>query len=596
MGDDRLITRSPLFGIRSANLQLVTVHFSVTYVKMCFVRIRPRTRICLHPYSGSACSVPNEINGSVESDMYTEEGADKMLKIRERTEIIDQPAYGSLYNSLRRWARTQPEASFIIEAETGNEITYAHTLAAVNMMRLFLGDAPRCIILALPSGLVNAVIWISALTGGHQLIPLSPGASDEEIAWVTRRYRPDVLFVERREDVPRFACPAARVITRQMCDALIKYAPYQVQPMLTPLEGRVCLATSGTTGESKSVILSERQIAWTADHVRSSHQLSREDRGLTVLPFFHVNAPVVSLCSSLLAGSTVVIAQRFSSRNFWLWIERYQITWASIVPTIVAMLLRTEMPDLIPSSLHFVRTGSAPLPAADLQAFEARFDIPVIETYGLSEAASQVVANPLPPGIHKPGSAGLPVGVSLRICSPHTEKENAELRDVPQGENGEICIAGPAVIHAYHDNVGNDAFQDGWFRTGDLGYLDEDGYLFITGRLREVINRGGENIAPREIEEVLLASPLIQEAAVVGRPDPIYGEQVVAYIVVQGNWNSAGKQALSRYVSQHLSQPKVPIDFIVLDALPKNATGKVERRLLRAREQARATCRDAVLI
>jgi acyl-CoA synthetase (AMP-forming)/AMP-acid ligase II len=524
-----------------------------------------------------------------------EEGIDKMLKTREHRENIDQPANGSLYHNLRHWARTQPEANFIIEVETGNEITYAHTLAAVNTMRLFLGDAPHCIILALPGGLVNAVIWICALSGGHQLIPLSPDASSAEIAWVTRRYRPDVLFIEQQEDAQRFHCPDARIITRQMCDALIKYAPYQVQTMLAPLEGRVCLATSGTTGEAKSVVLSERQIAWTADHVRSSHQLSREDRGLTVLPFFHVNAPVVSLCASLLAGSTVVIAQRFSSRNFWLWIERYQITWASIVPTIVAMLLRTEIPDLIPSSLRFVRTGSASLPAADLLAFETRFGIPVIETYGLSEAASQVVANPLSPGIHKPGSAGLPVGVSLRICSPRTE-ENAKLCDVPQGANGEICIAGPGVIHAYHEQIGNAAFQDGWFRTGDLGYLDADGYLFITGRLREVINRGGENIAPREVEEVLLSFPLIQEAAVVGRPDPIYGEQVVAYIVVQENWNSAGRQALSQYVSQRLSPPQTPIDFIVLDALPKNATGKVERRLLRAREQARATHRNTVLI
>lgn len=510
-----------------------------------------------------------------------------MLKIREHTENRDQPANGSLYNNLRQWAETQPEAPFIIEAETGNEITYAHALAAVNTMRLFLGDTPRCILLALPGGLVNAIIWLCALSGGHQLIPLAPDASAAEIAWVMKRYRPDVLCIEQPGDAHRFPCPDALIITRQMCDALIKYAPYQVQTMLSPREGRVCLATSGTTGEAKSVILNERQIAWTADHVRSSHQLSRADRGLTVLPFFHVNAPVVSLCASLLAGSTVVIAQRFSGRNFWLWIERYEITWASIVPTIVAMLLRTEMSDPIPSSLRFVRTGSAPLPAADLLAFEDRFGVPVIETYGLSEAASQVVANPLPPGIHKPGSAGLPVGVSLRICSPRSEEDTA-LRDVPQGSNGEICIAGPGVIQAYHEQAGNTAFQDGWFRTGDLGYLDADGYLFIIGRLREVINRGGENIAPREVEEVLLTSPLIQEAAVVGRPDPIYGEQVVAYLVVQEHWTATDRQALLQYVSQRLSPPKTPVDFIVLDALPKNATGKVERRLLRAREQARA--------
>jgi acyl-CoA synthetase (AMP-forming)/AMP-acid ligase II len=518
-----------------------------------------------------------------------------MLEIKENRKHI-QAVDGSLYKALCQWARTQPEASFLIEAETGREITYTHALAAVNTMRHFLGDTPRCIALALPGGLVNSVIWLSALSGGHQLIPLSPDASDGEKARVVNKYRPNVLYVERMEDAEHFHCPTARIITLQMCDALINYAPYQVQARLAPQEGCVCLSTSGTTGEPKGVILNERQIAWTAAHVRSSHQLSKQDRGLTVLPFFHVNAPVVSLCSSLLAGSTMVIAQRFSSRNFWGWIEQYQITWASIVPTIVAMLLRTDMPATVPPSLRFVRTGSASLPAADLQAFEARFAIPVLETYGLSEAASQVVANPLPPAIHKPGSAGLPVGVTLRICSPRTDKDNIELRDVPQGENGEICIAGPSVIHEYYEHAGNDAFQDGWFRTGDLGHLDEEGYVFITGRLREVINRGGENIAPREVEEVLLTFPRVLEAAAVGRPDSIYGEQVVAYIVVQGDWNSEGQQELSHYVSQRLSPPKMPIDFIVLDALPKNATGKVERRLLRAREQARATRKNTVCI
>jgi acyl-CoA synthetase (AMP-forming)/AMP-acid ligase II len=453
-------------------------------------------------------------------------------------------------------------------------------------MRQWLGDTPRCLVLALPGGIVNAVVWISALSGGHQLIPLSPNATDEEKAWIAQKYRPDVLFVEQAQEAQGFACPQAKIITRQTCEALMEQA--SCCDPIEPVEGRVCLTTSGTTGEPKGVVLSERQVAWTANHVRASHQLSRQDRGLTVLPFFHVNAPVVSLCSSLLAGSTVVIARRFSRRHFWSWIERYQVTWASIVPTIVAILLETDKPAFLPGSLRFVRTGSASLPAADLLAFEARFGIPVIETYGLSEAASQVVANPVPPGIHKPGSAGRPVGVALRICYPRTDGRREILRDVAPGETGEICIAGPSVISAYQDNAGQEAFQDGWFRTGDLGYLDEDGYLFIRGRLREVINRGGENIAPREVEEVLLRHPAVREVAVVGRPDPIYGEQVVAYVAVRSAWSEQMAQELHEYAARRLSPQKVPVDFVALDALPRNPTGKIERRLLRAREQARA--------
>lgn len=198
-----------------------------------------------------------------------------------------------------------------------------------------------------------------------------------------------------------------------------------------------------------------------------------------------------------------------------------------------------------------------------------------------------IVANPVPPGMHKPGSAGLPVGVKLRICYPLVPGEERDLRDVAPGETGEICVAGPGVIGAYQDNRGRESFQDGWFRTGDLGYLDEDGYLFIKGRLREVINRGGENIAPREIEEVLQGYPQVREVAVVGRPDPIYGEQPVAYLTVRECWSAESAGELRGYAAANLSLQKVPVDFVIVDALPRNATGKIERRLLRMRERAR---------
>src|SRR5579884_2288271 len=321
---------------------------------------------------------------------------------------------GSLYRRLVAWATLRPDATYIVEAETGRACTYARTLTAVNRMRQLLGDTSLCLVLALPAGIVNAVVWITALTGGHQLVPVSPDATDEEKTRIAQKYKPDVLFVERAPDAQCFACPQAKVITLQACDALMEQASFH--DPIDPVEGRVCLTTSGTTGEPKGVVLRERQIAWTADHIRASHRLSIQDRGLTVLPFFHVNAPVVSLCSSLLTGSTVVIARRFSKQHFWEWVERYQVTWASVVPAIVAILLETPRPAFLPGSLRYVRTGSAPLPSADLSTFEARFGVPVIETYGLSEAASQIVANPMPPGVHKPGSAGLPVGVALRIC------------------------------------------------------------------------------------------------------------------------------------------------------------------------------------
>jgi len=510
-----------------------------------------------------------------------------MLNMEVLTKKNSQISPGSLYQSLLQWAALQPDAPAIVEAETGHKLTYAQALAGVNALCQFLGPAPRHVMLAFPGGIANALLWLSALSGGHHLIPVSPNASDEEKSRVAQRHRPDVLCVEQVGDADSFGCPHAAILPGSACETLIAQASSLTA--FDPVEGQVYLTTSGTTGEPKYVALTERQIAWTAEQVRGSHNLTSSDRGLTVLPFSHVNAPVVSLCASLLAGGTVVIARRFSRSHFWSWVERYAITWVSFVPTVVAMLLETDCPAFLPGALRFMRTGSAPLPPSDMLAFEARFGIPVIETYGLSEAASQIVANPIPPGVRKPGSAGLPSGVALRICYPRSGEKGEELREVEPGETGEICVAGPGIIDAYYENEGKESFQDGWFRTGDLGYLDADGYLFIKGRQREVINRGGENIAPREIEEALLTYPAVQEAAAVGRPDPIYGEQPVAYLVVRADWDEQAAQALRQHVAHLLSSQKVPVDFIVVEELPKNRTGKIQRRLLHMREQAQVS-------
>lgn len=492
----------------------------------------------------------------------------------------------ALYEKLIYWTSIEPETPFIIEAETGKTLTYAQSLAAVQTMQRLLGSEPRCIILALPGGIANAVFWLSALTGGHTLVPIAPDAPAQELKQVGDRVTPDIVIVERPEDQGRFQYLDARYLTLAECESLIQEAAPDTGPVVEPAEGWVYLMTSGSTGEPKSVVLGERQIAWTADQICLSHQLSPADRGLTVLPFFHINAPVVSLCASLMAGSTVVIAPRFSRSRFWTWIEQYGITWASMVPTILAMLLQTEKPAFLPGALRFVRTASAPLPAIQLLQFEQRFGIPVVETYGLTEAASQVCANPVPPGRHIPGSVGKAVGLSLRVCYPRASDGPQELRDVEAGQVGEICVAGASVISAYVGDAGAGAFQDGWFRTGDLGYQDADGYVYLTGRIRDVIIRGGENIAPREIEEVLLAHPAVWEVVVTGRPDPLYGEQVVAHVVVREAWTPELEDSLRAHCAEHLSHHKVPSAFLPTDALPRTHTGKIDRQHLRQKQIA----------
>lgn len=497
-----------------------------------------------------------------------------------------------LHHALVHAAISHPEQPFVVEAESGHVMTYGQCLAAVNDLRRMIGAPPKCIALALPSGITGAALWLSALTGGHLLVPLSPDAAEAEKARVTRLYTPDVLIVEDEDAARGFDCATATIVTQDICDEAIRQARPDGGPPVPPLPGRVALSTSGTTGEPKGVILAESQIAWTAEQIRLSHRLTPRDRGLTVLPFSHVNAPVVSLCASLLAGSTIVIARHFSRSHFWPWVEQYAITWASIVPTVLAVLLDTERPAFLPGALRFVRTASAPLPAARMRAFEATFGIPVIETYGLTEAASTIAANPAPPGRHKPGSVGLPIGVDLRICHAPSGEDGRSLRDVIPGEQGEICVRGPGVIPAYRGGVGQESFAEGWFRTGDLGYRDEEGYLFITGRLREMINRGGEKIAPREVEEVLLTHPAVRDAAVIGRPDAQYGEVAVAYIVADGTWSQDDlARCLHHYAAARLSAFKVPVDAVRVEALPRNPNGKINREALR-RQEARCDRSD----
>lgn len=500
----------------------------------------------------------------------------------------------TLDSALTTWMRATPDTLFIREAQSGNSLTYRAAWEGVQRLRAAFGSRPLTILLAVPGGVAASLLWLTALTSGHRLVPCSPDAPADERDRLAAAVRADVLVLAS-EDKP--VSPSG---TRVLCaDEVLRLAKspgrrHRAIPSLATSGGTIRLTTSGTTGEPKGVVLNAEQVAWAACHIAASHALTPADRGLTVLPFFHINAPVVSLCATLMSGGSLVIAPRFSRSHFWETIAREQITWASIVPTVLALLLQGEEVAPPTPCLRFVRTASAPLPAAHLRAFEERFGIPVVETYGLSEAASQITANPVPPGRHKPGSVGMPTGVEIRICAPRAGTGPEPLRDVDTGMTGEVCVRGPSVIAGYEGNASANAFWHGWFRTGDLGYQDEEGYLYLTGRLREVINRGGEKIAPREIEETILEHAAVAEVAVVGEPDAIYGQRVVAYVVPNGTateseadaWPLSADEAdslaveLRTYCATRFAAYKVPATVYLVDALPRNRTGKIARHLL----------------
>jgi acyl-CoA synthetase (AMP-forming)/AMP-acid ligase II len=312
-----------------------------------------------------------------------------------------------------------------------------------------------------------------------------------------------------------------------------------------------------------------------ARYVVTAHGLTESDRGLCVLPLFHINGLVVTLLAPLLSAGSVVIPYRFRAENFWQWVHDHGATWFSAVPTIFSLLLSHREPTRdYRALLRFARSASAPLPVAVLEEFEHRFGIPVIETYGISEAACQVTANPLPPLPHKPGSAGIPVGNELRVVDERGTPLHA-------GERGEVIVRGENVFSGYLDNpeADREALQDGWFHTGDLGYLDEDGYLFLTGRKKEVINRSGEKISPREVEEVIHRLPEVETVGVVGVPHQLHGEEVVAFLTLRPN-RCLEPERVREYCREYLAGFKVPREILVVDELPKGPSGKIQRRKL----------------
>jgi acyl-CoA synthetase (AMP-forming)/AMP-acid ligase II len=312
-----------------------------------------------------------------------------------------------------------------------------------------------------------------------------------------------------------------------------------------------------------------------------SHRLGPSDRGYCSLPLFHVNAEVVGVLATLRAGAYLAVDRKFSRRGFWDLINADRITWINAVPEIISILSMDPTGDP-PASLRFVRSASAPLPLASLERFQKALGVPVIETYGMTEAASMITANPLD-GPRKPGSAGKPAGSEVRIDQPAGGPAGP-------GDIGRVLIRGAGVITAYASGGRPGAFDgNGWLDTGDLGYLDADGYLFLVGRSDDVINRGGEKIYPREIEEILLAQPGVRSAAVIGAIDEVLGERPVAYVVPDAAAVAGEVEALLRTVcAERLPRHKQPSEFWLVDAMPLGPTGKISRRLLKESVAARS--------
>jgi len=356
-------------------------------------------------------------------------------------------------------------------------------------------------------------------------------------------------------------------------------------PLVADDDGAILLFTSGTTGTPKGVQLTHRQVMATTRNIALSHQLTDRDVCYSFLPLFHINAQVIGLITTLTTGGTLILEGKFSASRFWETVAEQKVTWVSAVPTVIAILIKSPGEPLTSHRPRFVRSASAPLPDLHARRFEARFGVPLIESYGMTEAASQICVNPLPPGMRKFGSAGRPFGIDLQVVDEQGEP-------LPQHEVGEIVIRGESVISSYAsgDSSGS-SFRSGWFFTGDLGYLDADGFVFITGRSKEMINRAGQKISPREVEEVIVKHQAVKQAAVIGLPDDLYGERVVAYIVADSakeKRNPLLKEQLRELCIQSISAYKCPAEFHLVDEIPLGPTGKIQRHRLREQALGRA--------
>ena len=342
----------------------------------------------------------------------------------------------------------------------------------------------------------------------------------------------------------------------------------------TPDDFALVLHTSGTTSRPKIVPLAHKNIAASASNIRNTLSLTANDRGLVIMPLFHIHGLIAALSAPLSAGGEVCCSPGFNALKFFSWFNEVRPTWYTGVPTMhQAILLRAaNNPGALEGHrLRFIRSSSSALPPTVIAQLEQVFAVPVVEAYGMTEATHQMASNPLPPGTRKPGTVGPSGGPEIRVVDETGTT-------VPLGAPGEIVIRGPNVMREYENNpkANADAFYDGWFRTGDQGVMDEDGYVAITGRLKEIINRGGEKISPREVDEIIMEHPAVHQCVTFAVPHEMLGEEVAAAIVLKQGTEATDRE-LRDFASTRLAPFKVPRKILILTEIPVGATGKLQR-------------------
>jgi acyl-CoA synthetase (AMP-forming)/AMP-acid ligase II len=421
------------------------------------------------------------------------------------------------------------------------------------------------------TGVEAAVGFLGILRAGATALPVNPQLTAAELTRHLPRLRPAYALIHRASG-PADACAALGVPVADI-DALRPWRlPVTGRPALpdvAPDSVALILQTSGTTGDPKGVPLTQANLAASTATIVATYGLDSRDTAYCIMPLFHVHGLIGVTLASLAAGGTVVMPARLRMSTFWDAVSEHDISWTSAVPTLLASIpagpRRTHR-------LRFLRSASSPLPPTLAARLEGDVGVPVLEAYGMTEATHQMASNPLPPAERRPGSVGIATNTELDVV-------DESWTSVGHDEPGEVVVRGPSITSGYLDNPGANAasFRDGWFRTGDIGRLSADGYLRLVGRVKEMINRAGEKISPREVDDVLLTHPGVIEAATYGVPDAKYGEVVHAAVVMR---DAVEPKALMAHCGGQLAAFKIPVTIHVVEVIPKGATGKVQRNQL----------------
>jgi acyl-CoA synthetase (AMP-forming)/AMP-acid ligase II len=500
----------------------------------------------------------------------------------------------TVFELVERAAAAWPDATYAIDAD-GRQLLGCAAIAQgcreVQARLRALGSAPGdTVSLVMPNGLATLQWLLGAMHGGWCVNPVNLLAQPEQMRYVLAHSDCTAVVTGPEWEVPvrTLLAGIGRPIELVVHDpaALLPVSPRrQREHGPAPDATALLMYTSGTTGQPKGVMLTQANLAANACAISAEHGLGPGDRVLGVLPLYHINAFAVTMLAPLAHGGGVVLPAKFSAGQFWRQAIERACTWLNVVPTMIAYLLEGAAKDGAPpreqlARIRFCRSASSALAPEHHRAFEATFGIGIVETMGLTETVAPAFANPLDAAQRKIGSVGRASGCEARIVGE-------DLQPLPDGETGELAIRGPNVMRGYYKNPEATAAAftpDGYLRTGDLGHRDADGYFFVTGRIKELIIKGGENIAPREIDEVLLAHPAVLDAAAVGMPDPHYGQEILACVVLREGARGAGgaeeaalRESLRAHCERHLGRYKTPKVLRFVRELPRGPSGKVQR-------------------